>query len=58
MGVHPRETEPEHNIRTFEHMTFHTSMSSERPPMKPTPVKATPPKLSPPRQTPVKPARD
>lgn len=58
MGVHLRETEPEHNIRTFDRMTFHTSMSIDRPPMKPTPVKATPTKLTPPRQTPVKPLRN
>jgi hypothetical protein len=38
-------------------MAFHTSMTSDRPPMKPTPVKSTPIKLTPPRQTPVKPER-
>jgi hypothetical protein len=39
-------------------MTFHsTTMTADRPPMKPTPVKATPSKLTPPRQTPIKPER-
>jgi hypothetical protein len=38
-------------------MTFHTTMNSDRPPIKPTPAKATPTKLTPPRQTPVKPMR-
>jgi hypothetical protein len=48
---------PEHGIRTVPDMTFHTTMSTDRPPMKPTPAKATPSKLTPPRQTPVKPLR-
>jgi hypothetical protein len=41
----------------FLSMTFHSSMATDRPPMKPTPMKATPTKLTPPRQTPVKPMR-
>jgi hypothetical protein len=56
-GVHRGETEPEHRVRTVTVMAFHTSMSTDRPPIKPTPVKATPPKLTPPRQTPTKPMR-
>ena len=56
-GVHRRETVPEHKIRTVAAMTFHTTMATDRPPMKPTPAKATPNKLTPPRQTPVKPMR-
>jgi hypothetical protein len=44
-------------VRMFAVMAFHTSMSTDRPPMKQTPVKATPPKLTPPRQTPIKPSR-
>jgi hypothetical protein len=44
-------------VRTVAVMAFHTSMSTDRPPIKPTPVKATPPKLTPPRQTPIKPMR-
>jgi hypothetical protein len=55
--VHRDETKLEHTVRTFADMAFHTSMSTDRPPMKPTPVKATPPKLTPPRQTPIKPLR-
>ena len=38
-------------------MDQHTTMTSDRPPMKPTPVKSTPIKLTPPRQIPVKPER-
>ena len=56
-GVHRDETVPEHRIRTVAGMTFHTTMATDRPPMKPTPAKATPIKLTPPRQTPVKPMR-
>jgi len=57
-AVHRGETQPEHGIRTFAVMTFHTTMTmNDRPPMKQTPAKATPIKLTPPRQTPVKPVR-
>ena len=56
-GVHRHETVPEHKIRTVADMTFHTTMATDRPPMKPTPAKATPNKLTPPRHTPVKPVR-
>jgi len=38
-------------------MTFHATIDTDRPPMKPTPAKATPTKLTPPRQTPIKPNR-
>jgi hypothetical protein len=55
--VHRGETRLEQWFRTVRCMAFHTSMSSDRPPMKPTPVKATPTKLTPPRQTPIKPLR-
>jgi len=55
--VHQHETEPEHGLPTFPNMSFHSTLNSERPPMKPTPVKATPIKLTPPRRTPVKPTR-
>ncbi len=48
---------PEHSVPMFHDMASHTSMTSDRPPMKPTPVKSTPIKLTPPRQTPVKPER-
>ena len=48
---------PQHTIRTVAAMTFHTTMATDRPPMKATPAKATPVKLTPPRQTPVKPTR-
>jgi hypothetical protein len=56
-GVHRAETMPEHSVSMFHDMASHTSMTSDRPPMKPTPVKSTPIKLTPPRQTPVKPER-
>jgi hypothetical protein len=56
--VHRAETNPEHGMRTFARMTFHSTITNtERAPMKPTPVKATPTKLTPPRQTPIKPER-
>jgi hypothetical protein len=55
--VHCGETKPEQRVRTVVAMAFHSNMSSDRPPMKPTPVKATPTKLTPPRQTPIKPLR-
>ena len=48
---------PEHSVRTVRGMTFHTSMATDRAPMKQTPTKTTPTKLTPPRQTPVKPTR-
>jgi hypothetical protein len=58
MVVHRAETNPEHGVRTFARMTFHTTVTTaDRPPMKATPVKATPSKLTPPRQTPIKPER-
>lgn len=38
-------------------MAFHTTLTTDRPPVKATPVKPTPSKLTPPRQTPPKPLR-
>ena len=38
-------------------MTFHTTLTTDRPPVKVTPVKQTPTKATPPRQSPPKPLR-